>query len=81
MTNLSVSYMFMEGTTINRVPVDVRSVGTTSVEVRNLTTGFEYTFNITAENTVGAASVLCGPTLHSIGGLDFMKCDSYHTCV
>ena len=77
LTSLSVSYLFMEGTTINRVPVDVTSVGATSVEVRNLTTGFEYMFNITAANSVGAASVLCGPTLHAIGGLHFMKCDSY----
>ena len=67
MTNLTLSYVFVEGTTVNRVPVDLRSVSTRSVGVSNLTTGFEYTFNVTAENSKGAASVLCGPALHAIG--------------
>ena len=47
--------------------VSVSSVDTTSVEVAGLFAGFEYTFNITAENSNGSSSILCGPTLHVIG--------------
>ena len=67
LTNESVYYIFMEGSTINRVPVNLQSINMHSATVSNLTTGFKYSFNVTAENSNGASSILCGPTLHVIG--------------
>ena len=67
LTNVSVFYTFTEGLTINRVPVSVRGINTLSATVHNLTSGFEYSFNVTAENGNGASSILCGPTFHAIG--------------
>ena len=54
-----------ESVTVNRVPIS--GIDTTSIEVSNLVTGFEYTFDITADNRIGSTSVLCGPTLHRVG--------------
>ena len=54
-----------ESVTINHVPIS--GIDTTSIEVSNLVTGFEYTFNITADNHIGSTSILCGPTLHRVG--------------
>ena len=70
LTNVSVFYVFTEGSAINRIPTNVTNVNTSSVVIRNLITGFKYTFNITAENSNGSSSILCGPTLHIIGQSD-----------
>lgn len=67
LTNLSVFYMFMEGSAINRVPVNLQNINALSATISNLTTGFKYSFNITAENSNGASNILCGPILHLIG--------------
>ena len=67
LTNLSVFYMFTEGSAINRVPVNLQNINALSATISNLATGFRYSFNITAENSNGASSILCGPILHIIG--------------
>ena len=60
-------YTFSEGSTVNIIPVNVLNIHTTSITVHGLTTGFKYTFNITARNNYGTSSILCGPVLHVIG--------------
>ena len=67
LTNVSVFYTFMEGSTINHVPANVSDIHTSSVSIHHLVTGFKYTFNITARNSNGASSILCGPILHDVG--------------
>ena len=67
LTNVSVVYMFTEGSTVNLVPVNVSNIHTTSVSIHGLTTGFKYTINITARNSNGTSSIQCGPIVHAIG--------------
>ena len=38
-----------------------------SVEVPNLVTGFDYSFNVTAVNSIGQSNILCGPIVHRVG--------------
>ena len=47
--------------------VSVSGVDTTSVIVPNLMAGSEYMFNITAENSIGSSTIMCGPILHVLG--------------
>ena len=47
--------------------VSVMRVDSTSVVVPSLVTGVEYTFNVTAENSYGSSSIVCGPIPHIIG--------------
>ena len=53
-----------------RNTVSVSSVDSTSIVVPNLVTGPEYLFNITAENSYGSSSIVCGPTPHLIGKIE-----------
>ena len=68
LTNVSVSYTY-ESNTTKRSPISIpiSSVDTTSVNVDSLEAGFEYSFNITASNTYGSFSIVCGPTLYVLG--------------
>ena len=50
--------------------VSVNSVDSTSIVVPSLVTGAEYMFNITAENSYGSSSIVCGPTPHLIGKIE-----------
>ena len=40
-----------------------------SVEVPNLVTGFDYSFNVTAVNSIGQSNtgILCGSVVHRVG--------------
>ena len=66
LTNVSVTF-FSDGpeTATNSIPVS--GTDTLSIEVPDLVTGSEYTFNITAVNSIGPSSILCGPVLHRTG--------------
>ena len=70
LTRLSVSYTAIDdsGSAITiPSPVTVSSVDATSVTISTLEAGFEYGFNITAENKNGSSSIQCGPIPHVIG--------------
>ena len=68
LTNVSVSYTYEEGSVVSSPnPVQVTSINTTSVTLVELQEGFRYTFNITAENSNGTSSILCGTTLYVSG--------------
>ena len=67
LTDVSVFYTYEEGATINSIAVQNTYANTTSVMVGGLVAGFRYSFNVTAENSNGSASILCGPTLLVIG--------------
>ena len=59
LTNVSVSY-YSESVS-NSIPIPLISVDTTLVTIPDLKAGFQYTFNVTAENSEGSSSTLCGP--------------------
>ena len=65
--DVSVFYTYTDGATVNLINVPDTNTNTTSIMVGTLMAGFRYTFNITAENSNGSSSILCGPTLHVIG--------------
>ena len=67
LTNVSVSYSLTKGsrTVIKSVPVS--SIDSTLVEISDIETGFKYTFNITAENSNGSSSIICGATVDALG--------------
>ena len=70
LTSVSVSYRSNEDLKASEsvsVPVTVTATNVTSVVVPGLVAGFEYTFNLTAQNKNGSSSILCGPTLHRVG--------------
>ena len=67
LTDVSVFYTYTDGATVNLINVPDTNTNTTSIMVGTLMAGFRYTFNITAENSNGSSSILCGPTLHVIG--------------
>ena len=68
LTNVSVSYTYEEGSVISSPnPVQVTCINTTSVTLVELQEGFRYTFNITAENSNGTSSILCGTMLYVSG--------------
>ena len=58
LTNVSVSYYFES--VLNSIPIPLISVDTTLVTIPDLKAGFQYTFNVTAENSEGSSSTLCG---------------------
>ena len=63
----------------NRSPlntVSVSSVDSTSIVVPNLVTGAEYVFNVTAENSYGSSSIVCGPIPHLIGKIEYQEVGS-----
>ena len=64
LTNVSVFYTYDDSSPI---PVPVNNVATSSVAVSNVEAGFSYTFNITAENSIGSSSISCRPTVHVLG--------------
>ena len=59
LTNVSVSYA--NDNSLSPIPIPLISVDTTSVTIPDLKAGFEYTFNVTAENSEGSSSTVCGP--------------------
>ena len=59
LTNVSVSYYFDNSS--SPIPIPLISVDSTLVTLPDLKAGFEYTFNVTAENSEGSLSTLCGP--------------------
>ena len=59
LTNVSVSYT--SDNSLSPIPIPLISVDTTSVTIPDLKAGFEYTFNVTAENSEGSSSTVCGP--------------------
>ena len=59
LTNVSVSYT--NDNSLSPIPIPLISVDTTSVTIPDLKAGFEYTFNVTAENSEGSSSTVCGP--------------------
>ena len=66
-TGLSAVFSYVDGTSAVMEPVAISSLDTTSVNVSGLVTGFEYTFNITAENSNGSSTISCRPTPHIVG--------------
>ena len=64
LTNVSVSY-YESG--LSPIPIPLTSVDTTLVTIPDLKAGFEFTFNITAENSEGPSSILCGPVTYVHG--------------
>lgn len=67
LTNVSVTYTIscseIDSTASGPIPIPFSDLESSTVSVTNLEFGFEYTFNITAQNSNGTSSVLCGPTL------------------
>ena len=66
-TGLSALFSYVDGITAVTEPVAISGLDITSVNVSGLVTGFEYTFNITAENSNGSSTILCRPTPHIVG--------------
>ena len=53
---------------LSPVPIPLISVDTTLVTLPDIMkAGFEYIFNVTAENSEGSSSTLCGPVTHLSG--------------
>ena len=67
LTNVSANYSYIDHLSKFIRPVPVQNVNVTSVEVRGLVAGFMYTFTVTAENSNGSSTVMCGSVLHAIG--------------
>ena len=66
LTNVSVSYTFEDSSIISSaISIPISDLDTTVVTDSNLEFGFAYTFNVTAQNSNGSSSILCGPTLHT----------------
>jgi hypothetical protein len=67
-----MSYTFEDEFIISRpVPVSISSVDTTRITVPNLEAGFRYTFNVTSQNRVGAASALCELLISASGKFEY----------
>ena len=66
-TGLSAVYSYVDGTSTVIEPVTISGLDTLSIDVSGLVTGFEYTFDITAENSNGSSTILCRPTPHIVG--------------
>ena len=66
LTNVSVSYYYIF---LSPIPIPLISVGTTLVTIPDLKAGFEYTFNVTAVNSEGSSSTVCGLTIPESGDL------------
>ena len=73
MTNVLVSYS-EDG--LSPIPIPLTNVDTTLITIPDLKAGFEYTFNVTAENSEGPSSTLCGPTTPESG--DSYTCKTYN---
>ena len=67
LTGLSAEYSYVDGTSTEVRPVTVDSLNTTTIKQRGLVAGFEYTFNITAENSNGSSTISCRPVPYRIG--------------
>ena len=78
---MSVFYVFTEGSVTNRIPTNITRVNTSSVTIHNVITGFKYTFNVTAENSNGSSSIMCGPTFHVIGQSLMYIANMYNSCL
>ena len=59
LTNVSVAYSFTKTLKTFIKPVTLNSIHNTSVTVLGVAMGFQYTFNVTAENSNGSSSALC----------------------
>ena len=64
---MSVSYT--NDNSLSPIPIPLISVDTTSVTIPDLKAGFEHTFNVTAENSEGSSSTICGPITFESGDL------------
>ena len=51
----------------------LQSADTQSIEIPHLVAGFEYTFNVTAVNSIGSSSISCGPVFHRPGEPSVIK--------
>ena len=47
--------------------ISISDIKAESVEVPNLVTGFDYSFNVTAVNSIGRSNILCGSVVHRVG--------------
>ena len=65
LTNVSVSYKNINS--LKPIPIPSISVDTTSVTIPDLKAGFEYIFNVTAVNSEGSSSTVCGSTTPESG--------------
>ena len=70
LTNVSISY-YARG--LRPIPIPLINVDTTVVTIPDLKAGFEYTFNVTAENSEGSSSILCGPVAGKFKHLQNIK--------
>ena len=52
---------------VNNLEITLTETDATVVKVQDLKPGFEYVFNITANNNHGYSSILCGPVLYVTG--------------
>ena len=67
-TNVSVLYSVNDSSSnVNNLEITLAETDATSVNVSDLKPGFEYVFNITANNNHGYTSILCGPVLYVTG--------------
>ena len=64
---MSVSYTKFNDNNLSHIPIPLISVDTTSVTIPDLKAGFEYTFNVTAVNSEGSSSTVCGLTIPESG--------------
>ena len=69
LTNVTVTYTFINGFQNIASVVSVSCFDITSVMISDLVVGIEYTFDVTAENNYGSLNVQCGHTHHVIGEL------------
>ena len=68
LNNISVTYTFEEGATVGGpIVVSIDDTEATSFNVPRISTGVRYTFNITAENDIGASYIICGPHVLHVG--------------
>ena len=67
LTNVSVCYSFTKPMSVVK-PIALESIDATSVTVLGIETGFQYTFNVTAENNNGSSSALCKVNVDAIIG-------------
>ena len=85
LNHVLVSYTRLseEGSTTNSyVSVTVDSIEATSVGVPRLVAGIRYTFNITAENSIGSSHLMCGPYLLRVGNkLEFQHHAHTKVCI
>ena len=65
LTNVSVFYTYIDGSAISSpISIPVSGLDTRVATVSTAESALEYTFNVTAQNSIGSSSILCGSTLH-----------------